>query len=405
MEWLAQTHLLLQQRQLDEAFTLLRSVADYENAEFQVVLANVLALSGHGRQAAVHYTRALELDPSQLEARLGLATCGVGSLEELVAACGQLPFLTPQVIELLEKRGDMAGAAALRERDASSHRYPLAQYHFALGSPEKGLEHCLAAPGLPSLDVEFYRELAPSLTISEGLRFGSGGEASASWDGLIRSEGYLQLDDWLPVAMVARVREGVERLHARGLPPVLIAVYDEVWALLARMEPVLRTALGEGYRQLPGFWAWFVPPGGRGWEPHLDRGGDPLRADARSNTLNVWVPLTDTGPMNGCMYVVPACDDPSYRLPPDRREVAVHAARALPVRAGSVLCWNGQVHHWGGTSSVRASGPRLSFANDYQRGDVSPREHPLLDPLAPPDFSGRLALAGFAVLRYSHMYG
>lgn len=79
--------------------------------------------------------------------------------------------------------------------------------------------------------------------------------------------------------------------------------------------------------------------------------------------------------------------------------------RALPAKPGDVLGWNQAILHWGARSSRRATEPRISFACEFQRGDVEPYNRPLLDPQQLPPIEMRLALIGKQILQYRHMYG
>lgn len=225
--------------------------------------------------------------------------------------------------------------------------------------------------------------------------------------GDLRAEGYLELPELLRPEDAARLEGAAARLHQRGLPPVFSFVYDEPWRAAALLSPVLSAALGPGYRQLPDFWAWLVPPSeeARGWVPHRDRPGTP-RQDGLPATLTLWVALSEATPRNGCMYILPRGRDARFGTSeiPEVGRGELQDLRALPASPGTVFIWDQDVYHWGSRSSARARRPRVSFACEFQRGDFPPYNAPLRDPLRPPDFQGRLRLIGKQLRQYQHMH-
>jgi len=65
------------------------------------------------------------------------------------------------------------------------------------------------------------------------------------------------------------------------------------------------------------------------------------------------------------MYIVPAFFDTNYgnvQKGQKREIINFQDIRALPAVAGSVLCWNHAVLHWGGRSNERAPHPHISLA-------------------------------------------
>ncbi|HEY3498879.1 MAG TPA: phytanoyl-CoA dioxygenase family protein, partial [Polyangiaceae bacterium] len=173
----------------------------------------------------------------------------------------------------------------------------------------------------------------------------------------------------------------------------------------------IEAALGSGYRALPDFWVWHVPPrdDATGWGPHRDRVQPTLERDNSPHSLTVWLPFTDATPLNGCIYMLPAHLDERFkrrRWDGDDNNVVTEPQniRALPATAGSMLAWNQAVLHWGGRASSLAKGPRASAAFEFQRADKPPFNKPLLDPMRVPPFHERLGLIGKQVLQYQHMY-
>lgn len=229
--------------------------------------------------------------------------------------------------------------------------------------------------------------------------------------GDLRVEGYVNVPDVLPAAVVEPLRDCIQLLHRSGIPLPFAFVYDEFWAVYQTVSHFIGSALGSDYRALPDFWAWYVPANdqGAGWGPHRDRVQPTLDPDNSPHSLTVWLPFTDAVPLNGCMYVLPAHLDERFRArvwggEDNTRVPDPQAIRALPATAGSFLAWNQAVLHWGGRASRLAAGPRISAAFEFQRADVPAFNQPLLDPHRLPAFTERLGLIGKQVLQYRHMY-
>lgn len=227
----------------------------------------------------------------------------------------------------------------------------------------------------------------------------------------LRVEGYVQVPDVLPHAVVEPLRECVELLHRSGIPLPFAFVYDEFWLVYQRVSHFVSAALGADYRALPDFWAWYVPPTdqGAGWGPHRDRVQPTLDPDNSPHSLTVWLPFTDAVPLNGCMYVLPAHLDERFQTrvfdgPGNNHVPNPQSIRALPATAGSFLAWNQALLHWGSRASRLGTAARISAAFEFQRADQPAFNRPLLDPHRVPSFTERLGLIGKQVLQYQHMY-
>ena len=264
-------------------------------------------------------------------------------------------------------------------------------------------------------DPDFWRKLNPQLAITEP----GDKQALAAYDiqnecwpeylAQLREEGYLQWDRILPKDLVSLLSSTVVNLQNYGINPTFAFVYDVFWDVARCLREVLTPVLGDGYRQLPDFWIWYVDPSQQeaGWRPHRDRiHCNPLLDDGMPKSLTVWTALSNATPLNGCIYLLPANLDADYYNFDDRNsDVNAQGVRALPVDAGSILMWNQRVIHWGGTSSHRAKEPRISLAIEFQRADERPYNEPLLhfpDELMP--FNLRLMLVAKQFLQYTHMY-
>lgn len=233
-----------------------------------------------------------------------------------------------------------------------------------------------------------------------------GGNRCAALRERLLIDGYFQEGGNAWAADPALLAETVRALARAGLPPVFGFLYDEFWLPFRQLDPLFREVLGP-YAMLPDFWIWNVDParGEAGWTPHRDKGHTTLRPDGLPQSLTVWVPLSAATPLNSCMYIVPARDDPTYGTPREgdwRFDLA--SVRALPAAPGDVLVWNQAVLHWGSKSAAHGGESRISMAVEFQRADVAPMNMPLIKPLAALPFEVRLKLIAKQVLQYRHMY-
>lgn len=260
---------------------------------------------------------------------------------------------------------------------------------------------------------DFWRSLNPSLSVAEDWSSNLPSTLALETEDLeqvlqdLQKDGYFQLDAILPEAEILRMAIGIDELVQQGLPPVFAFVYDEFWRLRQRITSLLTAILGEGYLQLPDFWAWYLPPsdGYAGWGQHRDRSTKMLCPDGMPTSLTLWLPLTDATPANGCMYMIPASQDPNYPEQLQSTEITnLQSVRALPAPAGSILGWNQNVLHWGGCSSSKAILPRISIAWEFQRGDIPAQRSPMLSPTSLLTFPQRLTLIGQQIGQYQHMY-
>lgn len=253
----------------------------------------------------------------------------------------------------------------------------------------------------PTLHIEDsgYVKAQPVFTMEEAL--------SERLRRLIKTEGYFHAEppQWnLPFDTMTTL---VQALTARGIPTPFVFVYDEFWLVFTKLVKMLEGVLGAGFQRLPDFWAWHVQPEKEqsGWSPHRDKGKRSLFPDGSPKSLTVWIPLTAATPLNGCMYLVPAHRDPTYNTEHEQQhKFALGDIRALPAGAGSILCWNQAVLHWGSHASGRETRPRISLAYEFQSGDVPAFNAPLMNPYTIPEFTARIKLVAKQILQYQHMY-
>ena len=262
---------------------------------------------------------------------------------------------------------------------------------------------------------EQWQKLNPKLSISDGAPIGQAveeiGTRDGGFDGGVLSdrfwdEGYFLIEDVLPVAELAKLRDGIETLVANGMSPALIYLYDEAWQVFLRLRPLLSHFLGDRIALLPHFWAWHVDPGegGRGWPPHRDYQGESVIGDDMLISLSLWVPLSKASPENGCMYVLPRCFERCYGAPVMKpQDVLLQDVRALPADPGAVMGWRQDLYHWGGRASKHATEPRISLSLEFQNAAFDPLAEELLSLECPPAFDKRLVLIASQFEKYRHM--
>lgn len=253
------------------------------------------------------------------------------------------------------------------------------------------------APGLHIEDQDLLRAAVP-LAVDPA-------RAAAMREQMLR-DGYFQHSGAVWSVDLGLMAETVRQLSRDVLSPVFAFLYDEFWLPYAQLDLVFRELLG-GYAMLPDFWVWNVDPkkGESGWGPHRDKGAATLLPDGMPKSITCWIPLTDATPLNSCMYIVPARDDPTYGTAREGEwRFELPSVRALPAKSGDVLIWNQAVLHWGSKTAPHAAESRVSMAIEFQRGDIPPLNPPLIKPLALLPFEARLKLIARQVLQYRHMY-
>lgn len=258
-------------------------------------------------------------------------------------------------------------------------------------------------------DLAFWRALCPDLPI-EGRRDTTPAALPAldRLHEILLTEGYVHEPDVLPRPVVDRLFAGIKQLHAHGIPPVFVFVYDDAWALFDCLASFLGKVLGPEYRVLPAFWAWYVEPTDQtaGWRPHRDRPNS-LDPDNTPQSITVWLPLSHATPLNGCMYVLPAHLDANFAPRAWQQEIRLEGEtlqniRALPAAPGSLLAWNQALLHWGGRASRLGREPRCSLSMEFQRGDRPALQKGLIAPGESLSFTRRLGLIGHLMRQYEN---
>ena len=261
---------------------------------------------------------------------------------------------------------------------------------------------------------DYWRELNPQLKVCEYLPF-EDFEAhpvtEAEKEDMLKKlgrEGYFSTSQPLiRPEIAANMFEGVENLRKAGWHEVWAFVYDEFWQVTrtSSLVNVLTGHLGKDFKAMPHVVVHYVhPETGAGWSPHVD-------FSERDDRFTVWFPLTNATIDNGCMYVIArhkVSDELLYKwlemkdLTHKEVKSLLQGTRALPVPAGSILAWDGDVIHWGTLSSKNVM-PRVSLSVVYLKENVKPLsdEIPLLSPVDIPDFPKRMLAVGKAINYYN----
>lgn len=259
-------------------------------------------------------------------------------------------------------------------------------------------------------DPDFWRSLNPTLTISEkGSKNPPAAVqvSKAELDAVRRmliEEGYFKIENFFEPEHISALTACAKKLHAERWPETFAYVYDEFWLFFQRTAFVMSELLGRDYKLLPSIWVFYLEQNSSstGWLPHRDRARiRTLDRQGYPHSINIWLPLTDATPENGCMYVLPKDFDEHYNGDMLIQKVNnFQDIRALPARVGDFLGWNETIFHWSGRSSKLAKEPRISMATIYQDSRIHPLEWPLIDPLQVPPFLDRVGLIAQQFLRY-----
>lgn len=252
------------------------------------------------------------------------------------------------------------------------------------------------------LTPEFWRSVAPELATSQRLDLGAvahyapSTEQGERLERSMRQDGFCELLSVLPAERVQRMRSGIEAVRARFGHEVFALMFDEPWLSLAEVVRVLEPILGAGLRAVPLPYVNYVPPGDAGFAPHRDRHGAPLDAQGLPNMVTAWFSLTETSPERACLSVLPARFDPGFPDHLEQREVPdLRNVRALPVSAGSLLCFNQSLLHWGGRNFSDET--RVSFAFEVEREGLFDARQPAIELASELDFEWRCGFVGATI--------
>lgn len=244
---------------------------------------------------------------------------------------------------------------------------------------------------IASQSAEFWRRLAPDLTISDAQPKSNKVDIPSDIAMRLVNDGFVKLKNPGLSAPVAKIAKAMDRIVAAGLPAAFIGVYDEVWAMIADMDGALGDVFDGNAAMVPDFWAAHGVADA-GFAAGRKRPGQGVFKDGRARNVTVWMPLTDATPDNGCVYVVPAGQDRNYGTP-ERADASLPGIRALPAKAGDVLLWTGETYHWQSRPDRHnEDGPLMSLTWEFQSVNDAPIDGLFIESYPYVPFETRLGL-------------
>jgi ectoine hydroxylase-related dioxygenase (phytanoyl-CoA dioxygenase family) len=169
-------------------------------------------------------------------------------------------------------------------------------------------------------------------------------------------------------------------LHPHKHPELPVGAISMKYMLHPRLEPILRALLAEEPIAVQSMF-YFKPPGSRGQALHQDN----FYLRVRPGTcLAAWLAIDDADADNGAIECVsntqnhpiqcPEQSDPSQSFTTEHvRPPAGHAVQLVPLRAGDVLFFNGNVIH--GSGPNRSSRFRRAFICHYVPASTTELSH------------------------------
>ena len=261
---------------------------------------------------------------------------------------------------------------------------------------------------------EYWQNLNPQLNVCQNLPFDDieinaiDAQEQAEILRNIKTEKYFtSKQPLIKKEVAANMLLAVDSLRKEGWHELFTCVYDEFWQVLRTPSTLqlLSKVLGENGYALPHAVVHYVhPETGAGWSPHVD-------FSDRDNRFTLWFSISDATVDNGCMYVIPGnkisdellnkwitMQDINHK----EAKILLQATHALPVAAGSILGWEGDIIHWGTLSSPGVQ-PRVSLSVVYLKEGSEPMadELPLLSATELPDFGQRMVTIAKAINQYS----
>ena len=256
-----------------------------------------------------------------------------------------------------------------------------------------------------ALDPEYWRALCPELHVddeafTDSVRamsdVGSGGFAQDVRARIIE-QGFVKIPShklpWRTTNHRA-LASAAMRLMQHGWNPTWLLAYDEAWAVANELSAFVFETTGNRLNHDALLWHVGVHDSTpTAFSPHRDRQPEDarrtFREDGTAMYATAWVPLTDAGPQNSCLFFVPAPGDPGYvdgdddgddddgsfsssdervedvsvdvtvkRKPRKSRETdplrlalpdkeAFQRVASVPAEAGSAIVFTHRVIHWG----------------------------------------------------------
>ena len=245
--------------------------------------------------------------------------------------------------------------------------------------------------------AEFWRRLAPELTISDGQpRAPISRQADLSRKEQMRliNDGYLHLKQPGLQADLAKLAAAMVRIGNAGMPPSFVGVYDEIWSVAGQLSEVMNVLLGGKAQLVPDFQAILNDTDFVGSTPKRQRPSLGVFDDGTPKSASLWVPLTQSTAENGCVYAVPARFDRNYgKTGATRADASLMSIRALPMQPGDILVMSGETYHWQSRAERHnADGPQLALKWEFQSREIAPLDGTVIDSFPYVSFETRLAI-------------
>ena len=262
------------------------------------------------------------------------------------------------------------------------------------------------------LTPEYWAKICPRLSVSGG----EGGlnpvaQVSAHrWQqekNRLDYDGHVIFEEVFNDSGIECLKNAILDLDRAGLPAIFVSLFDEFWSLVRALQPIGKELLGEDYMIFPDYWVWHIDhrKDQAGWKPHRETTVTTADPNYGTDSISLWVALSDATTENGCVYVLPKSKDKGYPHTLKFNIETLQHVKALPVKAGSVIGWNQSVFHWGSSNSREATHPRISFAMELSRLS-QPRDIPLMmSSDFKPSFEERLRLVATQFVNYKHLHG
>jgi hypothetical protein len=220
----------------------------------------------------------------------------------------------------------------------------------------------------------------------------------------LETRGYFTLEGVFARPFCDRIEREISAITRFGLPALFGFAYETPWSAFGALQTLVEGVLGADYRALAAFWAWRLDPAleQAGWPTHRDRMVPAIDESGALRSVTLWIAITDATLDNGCIRVVPANADATYRGDLSVREFREEDVRPLPMASGGLLGWSQNLIHWGGRASKTARGPRISLSAEFQRASDAEPFEPIIETRLP-RLEERLALIGQQLLKYQHM--
>src|SRR5262245_13523545 len=167
-----------------------------------------------------------------------------------------------------------------------------------------------ARRSVPMEQIDFWRALNPECTITDSPLpaiaepYEIPAEEMSQHAATMVREGYFQTRPIIPKPELDKLARCMTNIVRWKLRPEYVYLYDEVYAIAARLARVLDPILGSNFQLVPQeLGAYFIPVGNdtKGFKPHRDYLRVPIGPNGLPRLVTAWIPLTDATTLNSCL--------------------------------------------------------------------------------------------------------